>query len=99
MKLGSLFQEKADYRAVISKEIRRQMRQQMKADPYKSYFIDTKKDDVPVDEFKKISGSQNFYLTSSGDLVIVFDKYEVAPGYMGAPEFTISKKLLSSILE
>lgn len=99
MKLGSLFQEKADYRAVISKEIRRQMRQQMKADSSKSYFIDTKKDDVPVDEFKKISGSQNFYLTSSGDLVIVFDKYEVAPGYMGAPEFTISKKLLSSILE
>ena len=99
MKLDSLFQEKADYRAVISKEIRRQMRKQMKADSSKSYFIDTKKDDVPVDEFKKISGSQNFYLTSSGDLVIVFDKYEVAPGYMGTPEFTISKKLLSSILE
>jgi len=98
MKLGSLFQKKADYRAVISKEIRRQMKKQMKADPSKSYFIDTKKDDVPVDEFKKISASQNFYLTSSGDLVIVFDKYEVAPGYMGAPEFTISKKLLSSIL-
>lgn len=99
MKLDSLFQEKADYRAVISKEIRRQMRKQMKADSSKSYFIDTKKDDVPVDEFKKISGSQNFYLTSSEDLVIVFDKYEVAPGYMGTPEFTISKKLLSSIMK
>lgn len=99
MKLHSLFQKNADYRTVISKEIKRQMRQQMKQDPSKSYFIDTKKDDVPVDEFKKISASQNFYLKPSGDLVIVFDKYEAAPGYMGTPEFTISKKLLSSILK
>lgn len=99
MKLRSLFQKNTDYQTVISKEIKRQMRQQMKQDSSKSYFIDTKKDGVPVDEFKNISASQNFYLKPSGDLVIVFDKYDVAPGYMGTPEFTISKKLLSSILK
>ncbi|MBS7009466.1 DUF3298 and DUF4163 domain-containing protein [Anaerostipes sp.] len=98
IKLGSLFKKNAGYRSVISKEIRRQMRQQMRQDSSKSYFIDTKKDDVPAEDFKTISASQNFYLKPSGDLVIVFDKYEAAPGYMGTPEFTISKKLLSSIL-
>lgn len=99
MKLSSLFKKDADYRSVISKDIRRQMRQQMKKDSSKVYFIDLKKDDIPADEFKQISAEQNYYLKASGDLVIVFDKYEAAPGYMGTPEFTISKTLLAPLLK
>ena len=36
---------------------------------------------LPVDE--------SFYFNEEGLLVIAFDEYEVAPGYMGAVEFTI----------
>ena len=39
--------------------------------------------------FRQIAEDQNFYFNADGDLVIVFGKYEVAPGYMGCPEFTI----------
>ncbi|MBQ5857886.1 MAG: DUF3298 domain-containing protein, partial [Peptococcaceae bacterium] len=28
-----------------------------------------------------------------GKLVIVFDEYEVAPGFMGCPEFIIDEKI------
>ena len=34
-----------------------------------------------------------------GNLVIVFDKYEVAPGGMGTPEFVIEKGSISDILK
>lgn len=34
---------------------------------------------------------QNFYINSNGNIVIVFEKYEIAPGYMGIQEFEINK--------
>ena len=40
----------------------------------------------------------NFYWNENGDLVIPFDKYEVAPGYMGTPEFTIEKNVIANFL-
>lgn len=39
--------------------------------------------------FKTISEKQNFYINNAGNVVIVFDKYEIAPGYMGNVEFEI----------
>lgn len=32
-----------------------------------------------------------FYINEAGNLVIVFEKYEVAPGFMGQQEFEIVK--------
>lgn len=40
-------------------------------------------------EFTSISDDQTFYLNEAGNPVIVFDKYEIAPGYMGRQEFEI----------
>ena len=37
----------------------------------------------------------NFYFDADGNLVLVFEKYEVAPGYMGTPEFTIPKEIFN----
>lgn len=37
---------------------------------------------------------QNFYINSEGKVVIVFEKYEIAPGYMGIQEFEIDKKII-----
>ena len=45
----------------------------------------------------KISGIedeyQDFYINSNGKVVIVFEKYKIAPGYMGTQEFEIDKKI------
>lgn len=38
-------------------------------------------------------------LNASGKLVIVFDEYEVAPGYMGAVSFEIPTEILKDILK
>ena len=32
---------------------------------------------------------QNFYINENGNIVVVFEKYEIAPGYMGTQEFEI----------
>lgn len=42
--------------------------------------------------FESITENQNYYYTN-GNLVISFDEYEVAPGYMGIVEFIIPKEI------
>lgn len=44
-----------------------------------------------VDGFSTISAEQNFYVNEAGNPVIVFNKYEIAPGSMGLQEFEITK--------
>lgn len=39
--------------------------------------------------FETISEEQNFYINNAGNIVIVFGKYEIAPGAMGNVEFEI----------
>ena len=39
--------------------------------------------------FETISEEQNFYINNAGNVVIVFGKYEIAPGSMGNVEFEI----------
>ena len=34
-----------------------------------------------------------FYINEKGRIVIVFEKYEIAPGYMGTQEFEIDKQI------
>ncbi|WP_322020199.1 RsiV family protein [Clostridium butyricum] len=46
-----------------------------------------------MDSFDKIKENQDFYINNDGNLVICFDEYEVAPGYMGTLEFIISDKI------
>ncbi|MGX4309103.1 DUF3298 domain-containing protein [Clostridioides difficile] len=84
------------YIKVISDNIKEQMREQMKKDSTKSYFIDQKKD-LPVEDFKTINKYQDFYFNKNEDLVICFDEYEVAPGYMGAVEFVIPYKVIKDL--
>ena len=50
------------------------------------------KNDNP--RFKGISKNQRYYINKQGELVICFDQFEVAPGYMGNPTFTIKNDLL-----
>ncbi|MCH4887066.1 DUF3298 and DUF4163 domain-containing protein [Acidaminobacter sp. JC074] len=41
-----------------------------------------------IEDFKGVESDQNFYI-KDGNLVIVFDEYEIAAGYMGMPEIEI----------
>lgn len=87
--LKDLMKDKDDYITAISDNIKKQMEEQMAADDSKMYFYNTGEDSV--DEFKQITGEESFYFNANGEIVIAFDEYEVAPGYMGAVEFTIPK--------
>ena len=93
--LPLIFKDKS-YVDVISDNIKEQMRKQMKEDEGKSYFIDSEKD-FAEDDFKKIAENQDFYINSNNDLVICFDEYEVAPGYMGPVEFVIPKEIVDNL--
>ncbi|MBT2158060.1 DUF3298 domain-containing protein [Clostridioides difficile] len=72
------------------------MRNQIKKDDTKSYFIDQDKDSSMKD-FESINKYQDFYFNKDGNLVISFDEYEVAPGYMGAVEFVIADKVIKRL--
>ncbi|WP_097014975.1 DUF3298 and DUF4163 domain-containing protein [Anaerocolumna aminovalerica] len=92
--LPSLFKDDS-YIELISENIKSQMKEQMKADEDKSYFLEN---DM-TDSFTSIKEDQNFYINSDGKLIISFDEYEVAPGYMGIVEFTIPTNVLQDVLE
>ena len=92
--LPSLFKDEA-YIDIISENIKTQMKEQMK-DENNVYWLE---DEMMEDEnFSKIDKNQSFYITKNNQLVIAFDKYEVAPGYMGNPEFIIPSELLKDAL-
>lgn len=91
--LDSLFKNK-QYVDIISANIIKQMKQQMKEDSNSIYFISTE----DIDPFTKIDPNQQFYINKDHKLVISFDEYEVAPGYMGAIEFIIPTEVISELL-
>ena len=39
--------------------------------------------------FTSIRDDQPFYINAQGHVVVVFEKYEIAPGYMGIQEFEV----------
>lgn len=91
--LPSLFKDDS-YIHIISEYIRQQMHEQMKKDSTKIYWLDSSEPDA----FTNINKEQNFYINKDHQLVIAFNEYEVAPGYMGAVEFIIPTKQLQSVL-
>lgn len=51
-----------------------------------------------TDDFKSITGNTEFFIHDGG-LYITFDKYEVASGLAGEPEFRIPTKAIRSLLK
>ena len=91
---GDLFDE-ADYPA-LEQLILKQMRQEMDENEDAVYWIDG----AEVGEsFTALSGQQNFYFDKSGNLVIVYNKYEVGPGSMGCPEIEISPEYYTKYMD
>lgn len=90
--LKGLFKSGADYVGVISNYITGEMKQR-NAKSKGMYWVN----DGDVSQFKTIKSDQNFYLNDRGNIVICFDKYEVAAGAQGSPEFEIPPSVIRHI--
>lgn len=83
--LKNLFPAGTDYVKVLSDAVKQKMEEEMAADENKKYFLNDGMDS----DFQSIDENQNFYINDAGHLVLVFDEYQVAPGYMGVVEIEI----------
>ena len=88
--LADLFRPDSDWRTALNGELLGQMNALMESDEGGTYF---------TEEFTGIPDKQNFYWKESGELVIVFDEYQVAPGSMGCPEFVIPQSVYGPFLK
>ena len=74
------------YIALANAQITAQIAERAK-DPNNMYFDGSE----GIDGFSTIAEDQKFYINKSGNAVVIFNKYEIAPGYMGIQEFEILK--------
>lgn len=95
--LGGLFKEGADYVTAVSENIKEQMKEQMAADESLVYWVDN--EDMAEWNFESIKEDNTFYVNENGKLTIVFDEYEVAPGYMGSVEFEIPTEIVQDLVQ
>ena len=91
--LPSLFKDDS-YIEAINTYIEGEMERQMAADEMISYFTENEYGTG----YTTIRPDQNFYITDDHKLVISFDKYEVAPGYMGIVTFEIPTEVVKDLL-
>lgn len=91
IRLADSFKENSDYKTIINDEINKQIKEQV-ATGEKAYF-------EGEEGFKTIKDQQSFYVDKDGNIVITFQMYEIAPRYMGHPEFRIPKTRIADILK
>ena len=91
VRLSDLFSEDFDYVSVFTAEVKAQMEQRMAQDGNAVYWIYP--DNNTFFGFYAIDPDTDFYFNEAGELTLVFEKYEVGPGSMGTPEFTIPSAL------
>ena len=94
--LSGLFRDGADYVTPISAYIKSEMERQNREEDG-LFFLDGEQEDF--DGFEQIRPDQSFYIDQNGDLVIAFDKYEVAAGAQGSPELVIPQEVIKAILK
>lgn len=97
VQLKDLFRADSGWQEVMSENIREQMRALMAADEMNLYWVDST--DTPEWNWQGLKDDQNFYFDAQGNIAIVFDEYEVAPGYMGAQEFMVERAVFEDMLK
>ena len=75
-----------DYRSVANSSIRAEIDRRVREEGA-GYFDGTD----GVEGFESVTDSQLFYLNEAGNPVVLFEKYEIAPGYMGIQEFEVER--------
>jgi len=73
-----------DYKKLVDESVRRQIKERLAKDANLMYFEGN-------EGFSGINSKQKFYVNKAGNVVVVFAKYEIAPGVMGIQEFEIVK--------
>lgn len=77
-----------NYKQIVDSSVRQQMAQR-EASGEAEYF--SPEDPLMKDAaFQGIDSSQPFYIDAGGNVVVVFPKYSIGPGYIGIQEFTIT---------
>jgi hypothetical protein len=82
------------YVEVISQYLKKTMKEKMAEDDGLVYWVN----EGDIGSFENIDANQSFYITPEQKLVISFNKYEVAPGYMGVVKFEIPTEIISHLL-
>ena len=95
VELGDVFESQAGLN-LVSSEIERQMKERMTVNPEQVFWMD---EEEFTSNSPLLESEHNFYWNKDGNLVVPFDKYEVGPGYIGAPEFVIEKSIINDILK
>ena len=79
----------ADYKQIVDESVEKQIKERMENDENSSYFTKEEGGFSGIkDEY------QDFYINENKKAVIVFQKYEIAPGYMGIQNFEIPNDLI-----
>ena len=79
-----------DYINIVNESIKNQIEERMAKDENVMFF-GYGNDSSNIGGFETITDETNFYISENGNPVIVFAKYEIAPGAMGQIEFEIKK--------
>ena len=78
-----------NYKEIVDKEVSRQIEERKKADENNLYF------EKGEGGFSGIENEyQDFYIGENKKVTVVFQKYEIAPGYMGIQSFEIPNDIL-----
>ena len=78
-----------NYKEIVDEEVKKQIKERMEEDKDNSYFT------VEEGGFSGIEDEyQNFYINENKKVTVVFQKYEIAPGYMGIQNFEIQNNIL-----
>lgn len=78
-----------DYQEVVNTSIIKQMKERAAEDPDVVYWGLTDDSKSGITGFTSVDENSKFYLNEEGKPVVYFDKYEIAPGFMGDQEFVI----------
>ncbi|NYF25876.1 RsiV family protein [Sporosarcina sp. JAI121] len=94
LSLPALFKNE-QYIEAINTYLLGEMERQIEQDAGKVFFLN---DEFPDSAFQSIDPEQNFYITADHKLVLSFDEYDIAPGYMGVVTFEIPTEVIADYL-
>ena len=78
-----------DYKEIVDEEVKKQIKERMEENKDNSYFTEEEGGFSGIeDEY------QDFYIDENKKVTVVFQKYEIAPGYMGIQSFEIPNEIL-----
>ena len=96
LEFKDLFQDGADYTTPIDAYITGEMERRNQEEDGMFWLPGG---DLPGEGFETIGENPKFYINDAGNIVICFDKYEVAAGAQGSPEFEIPHDVIADILK